>query len=110
MRCCGTVTHWLVVRNGVSYSEGPNLYGCLFWLLDFRLAGLQGFASALILRVETVWRCGRGSDPGLQLLCLLLRPMRCLNAPDFGNTGVMVCLEISEPVLFDLQFEDEPFL
>ena len=53
---------------------------------------------------ETIWRCGQGSDPALLLLCLVLWPLRCLNAPDFGNTVVMVCLHMKELVKFRKQF------
>ena len=38
------------------------------------------------------------------MLCLVLWPLRCLNAPDFGNTVVMVCFHMKELVKFWNQY------
>ena len=49
---------------GLVIWRAPVCITVFFWLLDFRVAGLQGFASALILRVWNCLEMRSGVGPG----------------------------------------------
>ena len=103
---------WLyAVCNGVGYSGGPDSYDCFSgsWISDWLDWGVLPVTS--VQGFETVWICGRRSDLGLLLSCLVLCPMRCLNAHCcHGLSPHESISEIPESVLYDLQFEVDRFL